>query len=256
MSSTALIAALKHATKARGWRHRDLAAALNMSESGLKKSLSGPDMPLSRLMAICATINIELGDLLAAANAQRGHLRLTAEQEAFFVRSPATFHVFRGLLDHDLDVPTVESRLGLDRASMRIYLGELSQLDLLTLLPDDRVRLSTPGPWSLKMSSALGAVVIADVQQTLLRHAQIHHAQRGAEQELGMGQYRLSPDSLADFRAEMRALLESYARRARVDALTESDDALIEVGALGVVAPFAIIDAVTVPRRALGGSGR
>ncbi len=64
MSTTAdLVAALKKELKAAHMTYADLAQALGMAESSVKRMLARGDMPLSRIDAICRALRLDFADL-------------------------------------------------------------------------------------------------------------------------------------------------------------------------------------------------
>ena len=83
MSTTAdLIAALKKELKTAQMTYADLAQALGMAESSVKRMLAKGDMPLSRIDAICRALKLDFADLARrVADAQPLLAQLTQEQE-------------------------------------------------------------------------------------------------------------------------------------------------------------------------------
>ena len=64
MSTTAdLVRALKHELKAARMTYADLAQAIGMAESSVKRMLAKGDLPLSRIDAICRALKIDFADL-------------------------------------------------------------------------------------------------------------------------------------------------------------------------------------------------
>ena len=64
MSTTAdLVSALKHELKAARMTYADLAVAMGMAESSVKRMLAKGDMPLSRIDAICRALKLDFADL-------------------------------------------------------------------------------------------------------------------------------------------------------------------------------------------------
>ena len=64
MSTTAdLVTALKKELKSAQMTYADLAKALGMAESSVKRMLSRGDMPLSRIDAICRALKLDFADL-------------------------------------------------------------------------------------------------------------------------------------------------------------------------------------------------
>ena len=83
MSTTAdLVLMLKKELKAAQLTYADLAQALGMAESSVKRMLAKGDMPLSRIDAICRVLKIDFADLARqVADAQALLSELTVEQE-------------------------------------------------------------------------------------------------------------------------------------------------------------------------------
>lgn len=83
MSTTAdLVIALKSELKAAGMTYADLARALDMAESSVKRMLAKGDMPLSRVDAICRALKLDFAELARRiADAQPLLSALTEEQE-------------------------------------------------------------------------------------------------------------------------------------------------------------------------------
>jgi len=83
MSTTAdLVAALKKELKTAQMTYADLAQALGMAESSVKRMLAKGDMPLSRIDAICRALALDFADLARrVADNQPLLSQLTQEQE-------------------------------------------------------------------------------------------------------------------------------------------------------------------------------
>ncbi|HUR89972.1 MAG TPA: helix-turn-helix transcriptional regulator [Ramlibacter sp.] len=83
MSTTAdLVAALKRELKSAQMTYAQLAQALGMAESSVKRMLAKGDMPLSRIDAICRALKLDFAELARrVADAQPLLTELTPEQE-------------------------------------------------------------------------------------------------------------------------------------------------------------------------------
>ena len=83
MSTTAdLVIALKKELKNAQMTYADLAQALGMAESSVKRMLAKGDMPLSRIDAICRTLALDFADLARRVADEQPLLKeLTQEQE-------------------------------------------------------------------------------------------------------------------------------------------------------------------------------
>ncbi len=83
MSTTAdLVLVLKKELKAAQMTYADLARALGMAESSVKRMLAQGDMPLSRIDAICRALKLDFADLARrVADSQPLLAELTQAQE-------------------------------------------------------------------------------------------------------------------------------------------------------------------------------
>ena len=88
MSTTAdLVNALKKELKTAQMTYADLAQALGMAESSVKRMLAKGDMPLSRIDAICSALKIDFAELAQrVADAQPLLAELTLAQQGKLVR--------------------------------------------------------------------------------------------------------------------------------------------------------------------------
>src|SRR3954454_24770694 len=87
MSTTQdLVHALKAELRAAGVTYADLADALGMSESSIKRVFAKADMPLSRIDEVLRVLKMDFADLARkVADAQPLRLELTLDQESAVV---------------------------------------------------------------------------------------------------------------------------------------------------------------------------
>ena len=142
MSSTAdLVLALKRELKSARMSYADLAMALGLAESSVKRMLAKGDMPLSRIDAICRALKLDFADLARrVADAQPLLAQLTAEQERAVVADKKLLLVAICVLSQW----TLEQMLASYRLSEPECIGYLAQLDrigIIELRPLNRYRL-------------------------------------------------------------------------------------------------------------------
>jgi transcriptional regulator with XRE-family HTH domain len=140
--SASLVAALKAELKAAGMTYADLARALGMAESSVKRMFARGNMPLTRLDAICLALKIDLADLARRMAETTRPLRemLTQEQERAVVRDKKLLLVAICVLSQW----TLEQIVAAYRISPTECIGYLSQLDrigIIELRPFNRYRL-------------------------------------------------------------------------------------------------------------------
>ena len=142
MSTTVdLVQALKSELKAARMTYADLARALGMAESSVKRMLAKGDMPLSRVDAICRALKIDFAELARrVADAQPLLKELTHEQEKAVVKDKKLLLVAINVLSQW----TLEQITGAYRISEAECIACLAQLDrigIIELRPLNRYRL-------------------------------------------------------------------------------------------------------------------
>jgi DNA-binding Xre family transcriptional regulator len=142
MSTTAdLVAVLKKELKAARMTYADLARALGMAESSVKRMLAKGDMPLSRIDAICRALALDFADLARkVADAQPLLAQLTEAQEKAVVADKKLLLVAICVLSQwTLEQITASYRVS--QAEGIGYLAQLDRIGIIELKPLNRYRL-------------------------------------------------------------------------------------------------------------------
>ena len=140
-TTTDLIAAIKLELKSAGMTYADLARALGMAESSVKRMLARGDMPLSRVDAVCRALKLDFADLARrVADAQPLLRELSAEQERAVVADKKLLLVAICVLSQwTLEQITATYRL--TPAEGIKYLAQLDRIGIIELRPLNRYRL-------------------------------------------------------------------------------------------------------------------
>ena len=142
MSTTAdLVSALKKELKAAQMTYADLAQAIGMAESSVKRMLAKGDMPLSRIDAICRALALDFADLARrVADSQPLLKELSLEQEkAVLADKKLTLMAICVLSQWTLEQITSTYRL--TEAEGIKYLAQLDRIGIIELRPGNRYRL-------------------------------------------------------------------------------------------------------------------
>src|SRR5512140_1428805 len=142
MSTTAdLVTALKKELKAAHMTYADLARALSLAESSVKRMLSRGDMPLSRIDAICRALKLDFAELARrVADAQPLLNELTQEQEKAVVADKKLLLCAISVLSQ-WTLEQVTSYYRLSEAECIKYFAQLDRLGIIELRPLNRYRL-------------------------------------------------------------------------------------------------------------------
>jgi len=142
MSTTAdLVTALKKELKAAQMTYADLAQAIGMAESSVKRMLARGDMPLSRIDAICRALRLDFADLARrVADSQPLVTELTLEQEKAVVADKKLLLMAICVLSQwTLEQVVAAYRLS-ETEGIR-YLVQLDRIGIIELKPLNRYRL-------------------------------------------------------------------------------------------------------------------
>ena len=142
MSTTAdLVSALKHELKAARMTYADLALAMGMAESSIKRMLAKGDMPLSRIDAICRVLKLDFADLARrVADAQPLLAQLAQEQERAVVADKKLLLVAICVLSQ-WTLEQIVAAYRLTEAECIGYLAQLDRIGIIELRPLNRYRL-------------------------------------------------------------------------------------------------------------------
>lgn len=140
-STKDLVTVIKRELKARHMTYADLARALDMAESSVKRMLAKGDMALSRIDAICKVLELDFADLARRVTELQPKLtELTLEQERAVVADRKLLLV----AVHAMSLWTVEQLVAtyrLSEAECIKHLVQLDRLGILELRPLNRYRL-------------------------------------------------------------------------------------------------------------------
>ncbi|WP_288254244.1 helix-turn-helix transcriptional regulator [uncultured Hydrogenophaga sp.] len=142
MSTTAdLITAIKRELKSAHMTYADLARAMGMAESSVKRMLAKGDMSLSRIDAICRALKLDFAELSRrVADAQPLVTELTPAQERAVVADKKLLLVAICVLSQwTMEQISATYRLG--EAECVKYLAQLDRIGIIELRPLNRYRL-------------------------------------------------------------------------------------------------------------------
>ncbi|HSX94343.1 MAG TPA: helix-turn-helix transcriptional regulator [Hydrogenophaga sp.] len=142
MSTTAdLITAIKRELKSAHMTYADLARAMGMAESSVKRMLAKGDMSLSRIDAICRALKLDFAELSRrVADAQPLVTELTSAQERAVVADKKLLLVAICVLSQ-WTVEQMGATYRLGEAECVKYLAQLDRIGIIELRPLNRYRL-------------------------------------------------------------------------------------------------------------------
>lgn len=162
--------ALKKALKAKNILYRDIAKALDLSESSVKRILSNKSLSLERLEEICRVAELSLADIIKAANLDEGRrVRMfTVEQEKALAENARLLHFFM-MLQEGKTPQKIEKEYEISATEIKKYLFHLDKLNLIELHPRDRVKIRE-GFIRFNRTGAVGKALFAQTKTNYLSH--------------------------------------------------------------------------------------
>lgn len=157
MSTEQLLDALKRVLKSRRVTYADLAARIGLSEASVKRLFSQQTFTLARLQQVLGALEMDFFELARLARgAGDAPQEMTEVQEQALASEPHLMGVFY-LLFNDWQPAQILARYELAEAELTRLLAKLDRLQLIDLLPNNRVKLRVSRHLRLKPSGAIRA---------------------------------------------------------------------------------------------------
>ena len=132
---------LKRLLKAKGILYSDIARMLDLSETTVKRYLTGHGLTVEILEKLCRIADLRLTDAFAMAEEDINTESLTLENERELAKDPFLAALFY-MLAQGLTPDTLQRDFRIGEADLNRYLTTLDRLNLIRLFPNNRVRVS------------------------------------------------------------------------------------------------------------------
>ena len=236
MNYSTLSKGLRNVLGTRGITYKDIANHLNMSESGVKKMLTGDDIGYNKLTTILNLLDLKLEDLMAVS--PKAYTKLTADQERFFEKHPRHFNYFVQLQHFGMD-PTLVKKANnkLSKEQTAKFLEELEKIKVIQQTEGTIHSLLSEGfaasdKFNEKFKSHR-AVLVAKLST-------IENNKWNSWMFEGLGTFSLSQKSALELRNEMKSLLEEFSARSNREKKIYDSKDLINTGTLFLNIPLKI----------------
>jgi DNA-binding Xre family transcriptional regulator len=168
----AVVGFLKKTLRQRKITYGELSKQLGLSESGLKKIFSSQDCSFARLSQIAGALGLRLKDILVELDeAQLRSVQFSESQQQYFLKNIDVFHLFVKLVVERHSLESLKKEFNLKQSEVFRYLKKLDELNLIQLLPNDRIKLPPlflvkdfgPGPLLEKTYQKWGAAIVSEL---------------------------------------------------------------------------------------------
>jgi len=160
----AILTMLKRLLKAKGILYSEVARRLGLSETTVKRYLTGHGLTVEILERLCRIVDMRLSDAFAIAEEDIGEASLSLENEQELAKEPFLAALFY-LLAQGLTPETLHRDFEIRDADLNRYLTTLDRLGLIKLFPHNRIRVSVSRNFSVRR----GGPLMRLAHQTLLK---------------------------------------------------------------------------------------
>lgn len=220
------LGSLKRSLKAKNVLYRDLAKALNLSESSVKRILSNKSLSLERLEEICRVADISFSDVVKSANLEEGSQfhTLSDEQEKALAENARLLHYFMMLQDGKTP-QKVEREYQIAAAESKKYLFQLDRLNLIELHPRDKVKIKRQGFLRFRRDGPVGKALF---EQTKTNYLNYDFSR--PEDYLRFSFLKISPSTMTKYKTKLEKLMLEMQEESRFEG--EHNVPVTDVGVL------------------------
>ncbi len=141
MKAQSIVSTLKKLLKQKGISYKQVAIALNLSESRVKRLFSERDFTLGRLEVICQLIDIDFYQLVKMHETIDDKIKcLSVKQEQLLVENPVLI-LLSICISTEMSFDEIAETYQLNRADLKQSLSILDRLGIIDFLPNHRYRL-------------------------------------------------------------------------------------------------------------------
>ncbi len=214
-----LLKTLKGVLKARGLLYHDVAVALRVSETTVKRYLTGHSLSLTILERLCRLVDLRMSDLVALAREGEPELPcLTHADEEKLAREPLLASLFY-MIAQGHTPQSLQRDFGIDEAAMTLYLTKLDKWGLIQLFPFNRIRLRVSPLLRIERGGPLVKSLRANLLEDMFRKFDV------ASEDWGFSFAKLSPASMQRARDLIMDFMLTLAKIAESDRDLPSDKA-------------------------------
>lgn len=185
-----------------------LAQILNVPESTLKKWFVAEDGPFNRINLICEALGLSVYAVIKSAEEQSIQtFTFSKTQQEFFLKDRTTFNIYWLLVYERLDEKSIQKQLGLSPLDYKKSLLKLDKNELIQLGLKESIRLPRMRPVKWKFEGRFMEELFIEWTNQLIE-----------DNSNPLLQYfQLSSASEVEFKKDLEALEEKYARRTIIE---------------------------------------
>lgn len=240
-------ATLKSLLRSRRVKYRDLARALGMSESGVKKLLTAKDLSTRRLMAILEVLEISFGDFCDLISEEPiREVSLTPKQEAALFKNFTCFQIYWLMVIEQLSLSEIKERFHLTQKVISRCLRLLDSIGMIRWVEGEKFQAPKTRLFRWVSKGPLLQHINRNWSQYVLREtlSLTESGQKPNEAFHSLNALFLSERTYREFRASLERLINEFSRRSERESLTHRRDHLKPYALLCAIAPKSFIEKI------------
>jgi transcriptional regulator with XRE-family HTH domain len=136
-----MLKTLKSIFKSRGLLYQDIAEAIGVSETSVKRYLTGHGLTVEILERLCRAVNLRFSDLVTIVRAEEARLPPLSHRDEERLAEDHTLAMMFYLIAKGHSPQSVQADFNLTDAELNKYLTKLDRWGLIQLYPFNRVRM-------------------------------------------------------------------------------------------------------------------
>ncbi|MCP4912169.1 MAG: helix-turn-helix domain-containing protein [Oligoflexia bacterium] len=214
---------IKKIMKAKKLKYSDLASHLEMSESGVKKLLSGKDFSMNKLSLIADFLELGLVELIESSKEQEFvEHKLNGEIEAFFVNNWDHFCFYWLFVAEVTPLETILSDYGLEFKDVEKYLLKLDSFDLIEYHSKEKIVINEDNSFTWGADGPLVKKMLTTWSHSLMNDCVENNKTNG--RRMGLFSVRMGRKTMEEFTAEMGKLVQEFTEKGVYDCHTGKQD--------------------------------
>lgn len=236
LEETKIKNSLKALMKQRGLQYKDLSKALGISSATVKRRLNKGELGISQLTEIAECLGVTLYDLieLSKNDAAKAYL-FSEEQEQLFVKDFSLLMLFREIIKGS-SFEEIKTALNLKDSDLRKRLKRLEEVELIKLMPKDRISLLAKFPYKWRENGALQKAYFAKNIQSLFEHARSNYQSSVYDPDKGMlckpFEFLLSLENHKNFSRDLMDVYSKYMNISEIELKSKNKNNLTVSGIL------------------------
>lgn len=229
-------ASLKTLMKKKGLQYTDLAQSLGVSAATIKRRLNKGELSLSQLVEMAECLGVSFYELVEMSRADDSKAYLFSEQqEQLFAKDLQYLLLFRALV-MGRSFKELLKDFSVKEADLRKRLRQLENVQLIQLMPQDRISLLAKFPFRWREEGALQKAYFAKNLQALFEHARNEYRFSTYKEDTGAlckpFEYLLTSESQRQLGADLAEIHKKYMQLSQLEIKAKNQKATAVSGLL------------------------